>query len=293
MTKLWYIPVILPSLVAIIALLAFPTVSQGGLTIKFYDIGQGDGIFIQTHENKRIVVDGGPDMNRMADLLQRDMGYFNSTLDLVVVSHPDSDHINGLMEVLRRFEVKVLLINYLDENPLLVDLLQVAQERGIEVKIAKPDQDIIVDSTTAIDVIAPSEEISDDAQNDNDRSIVFRLVAGKHSFLFTGDAEVGEESAILKEGHNIKTTYLKGGHHGSTTSSSENFLKAVDAQFVIFQNGKDNSYGHPAEEVMTRVASLGSLVYNTSLSGTVEVHCQYDQDCIIKEEYAQDPSVVP
>ncbi len=262
--------------------------AEGELTVRMYDIGQGDGILIYTPEGKTIVVDGGPDRKAMADFIQQDKGLFDKTIDLVVLSHPDSDHIHGLLEIFERFSVNMLLVNYMDDDPALQELIELAESKGTEVKTANVTEDLMIDQFTLLDIVAPLGNLEEEEESNNNRSLVFRLISGKNTMLFTGDIELEKENVLLRSGALLRADFLKGAHHGSSTSTSKAFLSAVSPKTVFFQNGKDNTYGHPKQEVLDRILESGSDVYNTSLSGTITLQCTMTAICTISQQYEQE-----
>jgi competence protein ComEC len=238
------------------------------LHVYFLDVGQGDAAFIETPEGLQILIDGGRDGKALAEL-QSIMGPFDRTIDMVVATHPDLDHIGGLVDVLKYYDVGTILTTENkgeSDTAALFDSLK--EKEGAEIVFARRGQEFIVGSSSALAILFPESDVS--ALESNASSIVLKLTHGGTSFLFTGDAPKGtEEYLVLTEGEYLKSDVLKVGHHGSRTSSSELFLDEVAPEFAIVSAGKDNSYGHPHVEVTDALFNRGVEMLETSKAGTI------------------------
>jgi len=189
----------------------------------------------------------------------------------MVVTHPDADHIAGLVGVLENFPVKLVALTG-DEHPTQIyeRLLTNVRDKKISAVKVRTGTTIPFDSALKLDVLAPDEEFVN-RENTNDGSIVIKLTYGQTSFLFTGDAEDIENQAMLGHGFDVQATVLKLGHHGSRSSTDEAWLRAVKPQLGIISAGLDNSYGHPHPEVIAALNSLGIQYIRTDEHGTITV----------------------
>ncbi len=240
------------------------------LTVVFFDIGQGDSIFIETPDGAQALIDGGPDSS-VLQFLRREMGFFDTEIDLVVGTHPDSDHISGLIDVLEKYKVNMILTTENKSNtPISIRYAKNIREEGARVIYARAGQIFQLGASTTLTVLFPDREVS--KLESNASSIVLLLRYGKTEFLFTGDLPQNiEEYMVVKYDEKLKSEVLKVGHHGSNTSSSQIFLDTVSPEYVVIQAGKNNRYGHPHKDVLDRIGTTGSYVLRTMGSGSVRM----------------------
>ncbi|MDD3193012.1 MAG: ComEC/Rec2 family competence protein [Oscillospiraceae bacterium] len=236
--------------------------------VHFIDVGQGDSILIQTRE-QAVLIDAG----------ERDQGpavcdYLKAAgvqkLDLVIATHPHSDHIGGLADVLAQFSAEEILMPALPDDmvpttSVFLRLLDAVETQNIPVTAAKPGLSYDLGSGVVLTVLAPVQDYKDL----NNYSVVCRLDSGETSFLFTGDAEKAAEADLIAAGGDLRADVLKAGHHGSSTSSSDAFLNAVSPKIVAISCGQNNDYGHPHKEVLASLSQRGIAVYRTDLQGAV------------------------
>jgi beta-lactamase superfamily II metal-dependent hydrolase len=218
---------------------------------------------------KNILIDGGErEMGSRVGSYLRDHGV--SKIDLLVATHPHSDHIGGLLEVLDEFDVlKVLDCGKPHTSRTYEDFLTRIDRNEIPYQVADAGQRIDLHPDIEIEVLSPpARRLGDDL---NQNSIVLRIVYGRVAFLLMGDAGVEAEKAILSSGFEIKSDILKVGHHGSKSATGGSFLKRVEPRVSIISAGLGNSYGHPAAEIIRRLQKSGSLIYRTDMQGTVDV----------------------
>ena len=243
------------------------------LEVSFLDVGQGDAILIQTPSGQQILVDGGPDPETISLALGDKLPFWDKSLDLVVLTHPQDDHLVGLVEILQRYKVQQVLEPGFDSDTLAYqEWLRLIEEKDIKRTIAQAGQQIELGDGVRIEVLYPQEEFLEGTDSDiNSNSVVLRLVWKEISFILTGD--IGEEAKreILYQGGVLRSTVLKVAHHGSATSASPQFLAAVDPQVAVICVGQDNRFGHPHQETLDKLEEkLGEdKIYRTSDNGTI------------------------
>ncbi len=242
------------------------------LSVKFLDIGQGDSILIQTPHGRQVLIDGGPGTT-LLERLGEETSFWQKSFDLLILTHPDLDHLEGLLEVLKRYEVeRVLMTGVRHGSTLYQSWLETLVELNIPVTIVSPDLDWMIDEGVYLDVLHPSVPVLfENAENINDTSVVIKLVYGNTSMLLPGDAEEDQEMALLKTGYDLSADILKSGHHGSTSSSHPYLLHAVQADEVIIQAGRDNQFGHPHVETLLRYDERGMEWESTQETGTITI----------------------
>lgn len=247
---------------------------DGNVTVHVLDIGQGDSIFITGPSGQQILIDGGPDNSALAGVGRR-MSFFDRSIDLLVVTHPDLDHTFALPELLKRYTIKTALITgVLHNQPRYAEFLALLRSKKIPVIIADPVKDIDLGDSLRLDVLWPLPiylGMEEPPEGGNNTSIVARLTYGEDSILFTGDMEEVEENAVLASGADLRADILKLGHHGSKTSTSTGFLLAVDPDLALISAGRNNKFGHPHNVVLDRLKKFGVTYRSTALEGTVTV----------------------
>ena len=266
---------ILPLLIAAILVWSVVlTQPDGKLHVSFLDVGQGDSALIQTPEGQSILIDGGPDFQKINLELSEKLPFWNRTIDLVVCTQPQADHVTGLIEVLHRYKVKQVLesgVSY--KSSVYQEWLNVVEDKGIEYNIARAGQEIDLDNGIKLDVLNPPAILYEGTSHDVDNNgVVLRLSWGKVSFLFTADIREEAEFELIGQRTNLRSTVLKVAHHGSKTSTTSQFLAAVVPEIAVISVGADNSFGHPSPEVAERLINrLGDDgVYRTDDDGTIE-----------------------
>ena len=241
----------------------------GEVRVHFIDVGQGDCILIEG-SGESVLIDAGE--NDQGDEV---LGYLSAAgiedIDLAVGTHPHSDHIGGMDTVLEGITVGRLMLSDVPDSIVpttrtYLDLLDAAEETGTEMFYGYPGDQVSICGGT-LTVLGPVEDYDDL----NDESLVIRFDYGESSFLFTGDEESGAEEDLLASGTDIGADVLKVGHHGSNTSSSEEFLRAVGPEIAVIECGEGNDYGHPHLEVLERLEAVSAAVYRTDLDGSVVV----------------------
>lgn len=243
---------------------------DGLLHVYILDVGQGDAIFIRTPAGSNILVDGGPGQNVLPELKDL-VPFFDRTLDYVLLTHTDRDHIEGLLPVLRRYPVeRVLLTGAYGESSLWRGLLKIIREKNIPVTLADATSDIALADGTLIDILFPLHPQVGPRKSVNNLSLIAKVAYGRHTILLTGDAELPEENELLRIRADLDADILKVPHHGSKTSTSEAFLKTVSPVYSVISVGKGNPYGHPHASVLQRLAQYGTAILRTDRDGRIE-----------------------
>lgn len=244
--------------------------------VVFFDVGQGDASLVNCG-NKRILIDAGPD-----DFVVYKLGHYlypwEKSIDILILTHEHADHINGLYDLINRYEIKEIWYNWWSEKSAW--LLARLKRDGLNVKsVCENMTDTTAENTAlqatefVVKVLSPpctkSEKFTSmEGKNVNNSSIVLLVEISKMKFLFMGDAETELESTIVSQ-ENV--TYLKAGHHCSDTSSGYQFVRAISPQFAICSVGKENKYGHPSESTLRSFEELGVKYFVTYESGDVVV----------------------
>lgn len=264
--------VILIVLTVFIVYGAFKTIRPNQyLKVVFLDVGQGDAIYIEAPNGRQMLVDGGPDAKLLSSLAKV-MPFADRSIDVVIETHPDNDHIGGLPILLDNYKVGQILENGVVANSAVYSLLESKIVKNkIEKVIARRGQKIILDPNRNIyfEILFPDRDVS--SLDSNDGSIVGKLVYGNDSFLLTGDATLYTENQLEwnEKAETLKSDVLKLGHHGSRTSSSLLWLESVQPRVAIISAGLNNKYGHPSQEVLDRLLSLNIPFLNTAKQGNI------------------------
>lgn len=247
--------------------------SKPNVEVVFLDVGQGDSVLIKTKYNQQILIDGGPDANVLGRL-GRHLPFYDKDLDLVIATHPDADHIAGLLDVLKRYRVGLLLQPGLAHSTGINQALQeeIAKKSIKERNVTNRERYDLGDNLF-LDVLYPDVNFSgQDLEDTNLASIVAKLTDGEVDYLFTGDAPVEAEAKMIADyGSYLRSEVLKAGHHGSNTASSDAWLDAVGPAVAVIQVGKDNSYGHPSPTILNRFKKRQIPVLRTDELGDIKM----------------------
>jgi len=238
------------------------------LTVAFLDVGQGDAIFIESPSGNQILLDGGPD-NSVLRELSKIMPFYDRSINTVIASHPDKDHIGGLPEALKRYQVDMIIEpGVSNDTAVYNEFEKLIKELSIEKNIARRGMRVWLDKNIYLEILFPDRDT--DGWDTNDASIVVRLLYGDTSFILSGDSSKKMEEYIVSlDGSALHSDVLKLGHHGSKTSTSEIFLAAVSPEYAIVSAGKDNRYGHPHKEVMDMIKEFEISSLATYENGTI------------------------
>jgi len=250
--KKWVLPPLL--MAAILVSITAATMPDDNLHVSFLDVGQGDAILIQ-QGNQQILVDGGPSPQAISLELGNKMPFWDRTIDLLVLTHPESDHLAGLVEVLQHFRVKQVLHPDLDyESPLYDEWLTLIEAKNIKHTIAQAGQQIDLGAGTVMKVLNPQVTPLTGTESDIDNNgMVLRLSKGEVSFLLTADIGQEAEFKLIADRADLSSTVLKVAHHGSNTSTTSEFLAVANPQLALISVGVDNNFCHPSDKVLERL----------------------------------------
>ncbi len=242
--------------------------------LQFYclNIGQGDALLIKTPGHYNILIDGGPD-NSILYKLGEYLPFYDRDIDLVVLTHPDADHLVGLVEVLRRYQVKaILLTGIFDNSPSYQEFLEIIENKKLRIIFAGQTKDISIEPNLDLRILYPFESIaSKEFKEKNDSSIVAKLNYNQFSVLLTGDAPKDIEDKLIKAKANITADILKVAHHGSSASSGRDFLNQVKPKLAVISVGQ-NKFGHPTTEVLNNLVEQNITYFTTLDKGDIIVY---------------------
>jgi len=234
------------------------------------DVGQGDAI-LATYGNLQILTDGGPD-NKVLECLSKYMPFWDREVELVILTHPQADHFTGLIEVFRRYKVDTFLVSKLNSSARSYEVLEKAVGSN-QSRVVNPKEGMVIRlGLIQIEILHPSESILEQKSLDlNDYSTVYNLKFGDFEALFTGDIGPKIIEEILAKNSIELVDYIKIPHHGSRNGTALELLKASMPKLAVISVGKDNSYGHPHQEVLKMLKDLGIQIKRTDEMGDVEI----------------------
>jgi competence protein ComEC len=247
----------------------FPA-GNGKLVVTFLDIGQGDSIFIQSPSGRQVLVDGGKGSKVLREL-SAILPWYDRSIDIVVATHPDADHIGGLIDVLSRYDVDYIIRGSVEgDTSTALELMDSLRQKGTEEIIAIRGQIVELGGGAYMEILFPDREVP--RVETNTGSVIARVVYGSTAFMLSGDApDEIENYLVFLDGADLHANVLKAGHHGSKTSSGPLFLGFVAPEYGVFSRGCDNSYGHPAPEVVERFKQFAIPTADTCRGGVAFV----------------------
>lgn len=255
-------------LAAALAIYAASKETRGELTVAFLDVGQGDAVFIEAPGGNQMLIDGGPNKSVLREL-SKVMPFYDRSIDAVLMTHPDADHIGGLPDVMDRYEVGLLLESGVESDSAVYEETELKIER-LKIKRLEVRRGMIVDlgQGTYLEILFPDRDPQ--GMETNAASIVARLVYGQSEFLLTGDSPQSIENYLVDaEGAFLQSDVLKVGHHGSKTSSSAEFVSAVSPEYAVISVGEDNRYGHPNQETLDVLSNINIKILRTDEQGRI------------------------
>lgn len=249
-------------------------------SVHIIDVGQGDSIFIQTLEDKRILIDAGDEEaeHTVYSYLKR-RGV--KKIDVLIATHPDTDHIGSMDYIIDKFKISHLYMpNAKTNSEAFYNLLDSCKEKNLKIEYLTKGDRLKIDSSTTMEILSPST-ITD---KNNLNSIVSLLNYKGYEFLFTGDAEKENESEILSSCNLPDIEFLKAGHHGSSSSSTDEFIEKLKPEAVAISCGYNNNYGHPHRSVLDTFRENGAVVYRTDKNGSLVFYCD-ENGIFTKKKY--------
>lgn len=240
------------------------------LGVTFFDVGQGDSSLIETPNRAKIIIDAGPDNSVLAKI-GRALSFYDRGIEILIITHPDSDHLAGAVEIARNYDIDLILTNGKDcATKICAEFDKIVKEKNIKIITANAGQKIDFGQSVKMDILLPANASASTGKNeDNNFSIISSLTYGSDSFLFMGDAEAKEEIDLTNAYPGLTAEVLKVAHHGSKNSSNELFLDKIKPRFSVISVGAKNTYGHPTIEVLDKLKKIGSEILRTDLGGDV------------------------
>ncbi|OHA00231.1 MAG: hypothetical protein A3C11_01970 [Candidatus Sungbacteria bacterium RIFCSPHIGHO2_02_FULL_49_12] len=242
------------------------------LSFQAFNIGQGDALFIETPDRYHILIDGGPDATIIAKLGES-LSFWNKKIDLIILTHPHADHVSGLVEVLKRYQVGAIIESNARYNTAeYTEWNRMKEAARVPSYTAVAGMRAEVGKYIVLQILTPfANDAGQTFRNIHDSNIVSRFTYGREMFLLMGDAEESMEQALLARGVLGPAAVLKVGHHGSQTSTSQGFLDLVHPAAAVISVGEKNTYGHPRQEVLDRLSAIGAKVFRTDQDGDVRL----------------------
>lgn len=244
--------------------------AENKLIVSFLDVGQGDAILIQSPKGQ-VLIDGGPG-RQVLEKLGEEMPFFDRKIELLIMTHPDADHINGLVEVLNNYQVdEVMETGVTNDNKAYSEWQKIIQDKKIKDTIAKKGDRIDLGEGIELDFMWPEDNLQGQKiANTNNTSIVNFLTWGETDVALTGDAETLVLDKIAQEYAAKKIEILKQPHHGSKNGISNKFLETFRPDVSVISVGAKNRYGHPDQDTLDILGRLGIKIYRTDLQGTIK-----------------------
>lgn len=253
-----------------LGILFFNAQPDGLLHVYFLNVGQGDATLIRGPDGENIIIDGGPGQNILKELSET-LPYFDNAIDWLILTHPDRDHIEGFIYVLRRYRVKNILFIGASKDDYFSDtFLEEITQKNIPVVFADAESDVTFPDGLVLDTLYPFEQMVGGRGATSNLSIVTKIVYFNNEVLVTGDADTQEEEKLLNKNVDLHADVLKLGHHGSATSTGEKFLKAVSPAYGVISVGKGNTYHHPHPSTLKKLQSAGVKILRTDINGRIE-----------------------
>ncbi|OGZ95410.1 MAG: hypothetical protein A2847_01470 [Candidatus Sungbacteria bacterium RIFCSPHIGHO2_01_FULL_50_25] len=263
---------VLAALVAIIWYGVFIYEKKRDPQIIFFDVGQGDAVFIELPNGNQMLVDGGPGDSVFAKL-GREMPPWDRSIDVLVLTHPHADHLSGLIEVINRYHIGMIVdagAEYASSEA--SEWRRTIEKNNIPVVPLLAGDRVVLGGEAFFDVFVPFKNLSGSSpSNIHDASVAGRFSIKGASVLLMGDAEEKIEYRLVFFGYPLDADILKAGHHGSRTSTSEAFLRSVSPRAVVISSGRGNRYGHPHQEVIDRIHSYGATILRTDELGDIRM----------------------
>jgi competence protein ComEC len=244
----------------------FFSLPDGKLHLKIYDVGQGDAIFLRTPGGHKVLIDGGPN-NKILDYLGEELPFYSKKLDLVILTHPQSDHLTGLVDVVERYQISYLWMNETkNETKLFSEWQDVLKNREATASIVRQGDRMVFPDKTEITVVWPKNDLT--VSDINAHSVVVLVTYGDFDALLTGDADRQTQPYTSGSRH---VEVFKVPHHGAKESFDEKFVRTISPEVSVISVGSKNSYGHPSTQAVNVLEEVGSKIYRTDKDGTIEI----------------------
>jgi competence protein ComEC len=242
--------------------------ADGQFRLVALDVGQGDAILLQTPDGSDVLIDGGPD-DRVVERLAQYLPPSDRTIELVVLTHPDLDHVGGLPAVAKHFRIERILETAVRSSSRADRVWEAALEAQHVVRLEATGSQVITIGGVALTVLWPPADTPADAEPRNDTSVVLHVRYGEIDVLLTGDISAEVEQRLVATGVLPDVDVLKVPHHGSISSSSEEFLDALQPEYAVISVGQNNQFGHPHPVVLRRFQQRGIEIWRTDVEGDV------------------------
>ncbi len=240
------------------------------LQVYFFDVGQGDSIFIEAKDGTQILIDGGP-TNKILPLLGGVMPFYDHSIDAIILTHPHADHVTGLIEVLKRYNVGEVIESGVGYNTAEAkEFENLVSEKHIKKIIIQKPVKLTFFKTAALNFLFPDRSFNGQIlKNVHDSALVSELDFEGKKILLMADAEKNLERYLIQKGVLGDVDVLKAGHHGSKTSSNDFFLKVVKPEYAVISVGARNRYGHPHQQTLSNLEAIGAKIFRTDIDGTI------------------------
>lgn len=250
------------------------------LKVSFLNVGQGDAIFIESPTGNQLLIDGGPDKS-ILNALSRVMPFYDKTIDMVLTTHPDQDHIGGIPEVFKNYIVGEYINNGATSSTgVFKELENEISQKNIKTELARTGEVIDLGGGAYLKILYPT--LDPKGKDTNEYSIVAKLYYGNSTFMFTGDAPTDVENYLAKtDGAELKSDVLKVAHHGSKNSLSPDFLSAVAPEYSVISAGLNNRYGHPHKEIIDSLNNIKTNILGTYDLG--DIYFVSDGETLVKK----------
>lgn len=266
-TKRFSIFLIIILLLSIFQHSNYYSIPKGEFIVHYIDVGQGDCTLIQTNDKNLLIDAGTPDSSNTLVKYLKKLNI--KKIDFIIETHPHADHIGGMKSIIDEFSIGYFFAPKVTENTdVFKNMIISLKEKNIPINTISTSKYLPIDlgPNTKIELYSPANK---EYENINNFSPLLKIYYGKTSFLFTGDAESEVEMEVIKSNALLRSDVLKVGHHGSSTSSTDSFLKEVSPKIGIISSGIDNSYGHPSPETLNKLSDLNTKIFRTDEDGTI------------------------
>ncbi|HSX58211.1 MAG TPA: MBL fold metallo-hydrolase [Candidatus Saccharimonadales bacterium] len=266
--SVWFAVIALLVLTNVIVWAFWFSTSEKKFKISFYDVGQGDSALIQTKEGYNILVDGGPN-NKVVDYLNRDLPVNDREIDAVILTHPQADHMYGLIETLKKYKVKkILTTNATNNTKLYQNWIDTINNKKIALEYVKTGETLTTGDGVTLKFVWPQTDQLQKVDDLNVACVVFKLSYGSLDVLMTGDADVQTQPYPEIESH---IEVLKVPHHGSKTAIKDEELEKIKPEIAVISVAAKNRYGHPTAVTLNQLQSFGAKIFRTDQRGTVKI----------------------